>query len=190
MLDPKIELLENLPIFRGLSQKQLGSIVEVTTKAFFEAGDNLITKDFPGATAYLIMTGAAKCLHFPGTPAASGQIGAGSLVGELAMLVDTVHSLTVQAKVRVRALALRREALKRAMERDPEIAQQISDNLLLRLQSFARDLHRLDDFLAQVEAAASLEAACREPLAVAQAEAFPRLPHFPPLSGRKLRRSG
>ena len=151
MLDPKIELLQNLPIFRGLSGKQLGSIVDVTTKVFFEPGDNLIAKDDRGDNAFLIMTGAAKCLHFPGMPAASDRIGPGSLVGELAMLVDTVHSLTVQARDRVRALALHREALTYAMQCDPAIAQQISDNLLVRLQTFARDLRRFDNFLAEIE---------------------------------------
>ncbi|MGO8952892.1 MAG: cyclic nucleotide-binding domain-containing protein [Rhodomicrobium sp.] len=190
MLDPKIGLLESLPIFRGLSGKQLGSIVDVTTKAFFEAGENLITRDYPGDTAFLIMTGAAKCLHFPGTPPASDQIGPGSLVGELAMLVDTVHALTVQARVRVRALALHREALKSAMECDPAIAQQISDNLLVRLQTFARDLRKLDDFLAQVESPAYLEGGGTERYPAGHASAFSRLPHLPPPIEQKLRKTG
>ncbi|MGO8778589.1 MAG: cyclic nucleotide-binding domain-containing protein [Rhodomicrobium sp.] len=151
MLGSKIELLEDLPIFRGLSATQLGSIVGAGAKAFFEAGDNLITKDQLGNTAYLILSGTARCVHFPGTPAAGDKIEPGSLVGELAMLVDTVHTLTVQAKVRVRALALTREALKYTMERDPAIAQQIADNLLARLQTFARDVRRLDKLLANIE---------------------------------------
>jgi CRP-like cAMP-binding protein len=151
MLDPKIGLLEDLPIFRGLSGKQLGSIVEVTTKSFFEAGENLITKDHPGDTAFLIMTGEARCLDFPGAPAGGDCIGPGSLVGELAMLVETVHSLTVQARVRTRALALHRDALKYAMDSDPVIAQQISDNLLAKLQSFARNLRRFNDHLAMYD---------------------------------------
>ena len=37
------------------------------------------------------------------------------------------------------------------MQRDPVIATQISDNLLVRLQSFASDLRRLDNYLAQIE---------------------------------------
>ncbi len=151
MLDPKIGLLENLPIFRGLSRKQLGSIVDVATKAFFDAGDNVITRDDPGHTGFLILSGTATCLHFAGRPATGASIGPGALLGEMAMLVDSVHALTVQATVRVRAMAIHREALKRAMQQEPAIAQQISDNLLSRLQSFAHDLRRLDGALAHTE---------------------------------------
>ncbi len=176
MLGSKIELLENLPIFRGLSTTQLGWIVSAGAKAFFEAGDNLITKDRPGDTAYLILSGTARCVHFPGTPAAGDKIEPGSLVGELAMLVETVHTLTVQAKVRVRALALRREALKYTMELDPAIAQQISDNLLARLQTFASDVRRLDNLLAHIENSSFFEGGVHGRLAEGAARQVPQLP--------------
>ncbi len=182
MLGSKIELLENLPVFRGLSEKQLGIIVGVAVKAFFETGENLITKHEPGDTAYLILTGSAKCLNFPGAPAAGDKIEPGSLVGELAMLVGTVHALTVQAKVRVRALALKRQALKQAMESDPAIARQISDNLLVRLQAFASDLRRLDNFLANIEGSPLLEGSVygwQPP--EGRVAAFPRRLPLPPL---------
>jgi CRP/FNR family transcriptional regulator, cyclic AMP receptor protein len=180
MLGSKIELLENLPIFGGLARAQLGSIVDAASKAFFEAGDNLITKDQPGDTAYLIMTGSARCVHFPGTPAAGDEIEPGSLVGELAMLADTVHAMTVQAKVRVRALALRREALRRIMVRDPVIAQQISDNLLARLQTFASELRRLDNLLANIEGSPLLEGDVYPRLTERRMPAFPRAPQLSP----------
>jgi CRP-like cAMP-binding protein len=150
MLDPRL-LLENLPLFKGLSWKRLGTIACTGKKVYFEAADNLIVKDDAGDTAFLILTGTAKCLHFPGAPAASGSIGPGALIGETAMLVDTVHSFTVQAEERLRALALHREALKQAMELDPVIAQQISENLLARLQSIANELRQVDVLLAKAE---------------------------------------
>ena len=186
MLASKIELLYNLPIFKGLSGKQLGLIVDVATKTFFEAGDNLIAKDQPGDTAFLIMTGAAKCLHFPGAPAASDRIGPGSLVGELAMLVDTVHALTVTARTRIRALALHREAIKQAMERDPVIAQQISDNLLLRLQTFAQELRRLDDLLAKYEVTETLHNNSRGFVTEAPVAHSARSLQIPPIFKQKL----
>ncbi len=188
MLGPKIELLENLPIFGGLSKAQLGSIVNAAPKAFFEAGDNLITKDQPGDTAYLIMTGTAQCLNFPGTPAAGDKIEPGSLVGELAMLAETVHALTVQARARVRALALKREALRHTMKRDPAIAQRISDNLLLRLQTFASDLRRLDDFLAGIEGSRRFEGGVYGRLM--ETRGVPGRPQLAPLFEQKSRKFG
>lgn len=154
MLGDTIELLEALPIFKGLSRRQLGNILDVASKVYFEPGENLVTRYSRGDTAYLILTGAARCLGFPGNPVSSETIGPGCLVGELAMLSETVHSLTIQAKVRARALALRREDMRWVMQREPGIAEQISENLLTRLQDFASDLRRLDDFLAYIEDAA------------------------------------
>jgi CRP-like cAMP-binding protein len=185
MLASRIELLERLPFFRGLSGEQLDLIAGVSKKAFFEAGENLITKDEPGEAAYVIMTGIARCLDLPGAPASEAQIGPGVLVGELAMLADTVHAFTVQAEERVRAIALRREALKYVMELDPAIAQQIAGNLLTRLQAFGRELRKADDFLAQVNTAAE------EPR-IARPRSFwaSILPDVWPASERETRRSG
>jgi CRP/FNR family cyclic AMP-dependent transcriptional regulator len=188
MLGSKIELLERLPIFTGLSQKQLGSIAGVSEKAYFLAGENLIAKDEPGDRAYVIMTGTARCLHFPGAPASADQIGPGMLVGELAMLVDTVHALTVRAKDRVRAIALRRDDLARVMERDPAIAQQIAGNLLTRLQDLGRDMRKVNDFLARVETAAGEYRIAA--LDGAGAAPFAHLTPFPSILEQKTRRSG
>ncbi|MGO9372577.1 MAG: cyclic nucleotide-binding domain-containing protein [Syntrophobacteraceae bacterium] len=178
MLGQKIELLEALPIFKGLSRRQLASILDVAAKAHFEAGDNLAVRNSRADTTFLILTGAARCVDFPGNPAACEKVEAGSLIGELAMLVEIIHSLTVQASVRLRALAFRRNAMKSVMLNDPVIAAKISGNLLTRLQTFAADLRRLDSFLAHVEGATPLvygihapEAASRGLLAAAARDA-------------------
>ena len=166
----KIELLEKLPIFKGLTKAQLGSIVDAGEKVFFETGENLIVKGQQGDTAFVIMTGTARCLHFPGTPSPNDPIGPGSLVGELCMLSETVHALSVRALERVRALAIGRDALKGVMQADAAIAQQISDNLLGRLSNIARDLRRLDGFLSQLE---STEAEQRAGTGAKEASSFP-----------------
>jgi CRP/FNR family transcriptional regulator, cyclic AMP receptor protein len=150
MQDPKIGLLDQLPLFKGLSPKQLHAVVGISRKAFFEPGDYLIRANEAGETAFLIMTGFARCLAFP-KGSSSSRIGPGTLVGELAILVDTIHSFTIQATERLRAMAIHRRALQRAMEKDPAIARVISDNLLLRLRAVAHDLRTVDVLLAKAE---------------------------------------
>ncbi len=182
MLGHTIGFLEALPIFRGLSRRHLTYIFDVAERILFEPGDNLIVKNRAGDAAYLILSGAARCPGFPGTPSASERIGPGCLVGELAMLVETVHSLTIQANMRIRALAFHRDAMKWLMRRDPVIAEQISDNLLVRLDSFARDLRRLDNYLAHIEEIAPVDygiCTLPEPPAVARL-LLPHLPSNPP----------
>jgi CRP-like cAMP-binding protein len=75
----------------------------------------------------------------------------------MAMLVETVYSITIVAEERVRALAIGREALLGVMEEDPSIAQHLAENLLGRLSALAQDLRQVDAQFAVLEA--SLDAA-------------------------------
>ncbi len=179
-----IELLETLPLFKGLSWRQLSRILDVAEKVYFEPGEDLITRNCKGHAAYLLVSGTARCLDFPGTPAASETIGPGCLVGEVAMLIETVHAMTIQARTRVRALEFSRASVTWAMQRDPSIAERISENLLERLQSFASDLQRLDDFLSYIEDAAPLVYRIRT--LPEQRAAPPPLPDVPTVPLRRL----
>jgi CRP-like cAMP-binding protein len=75
----------------------------------------------------------------------------GSLIGELAMLVESTPTITVKAKVRVRAIAIGRAELYEVMEADPSIAHHFSQKLLERLTALANDLRRMDTQFAAVE---------------------------------------
>jgi CRP-like cAMP-binding protein len=156
MLDSNVELLRALPIFKGLGEKQLTAILEAGKKVYFEPGQLLTRKDGAGDCAYLVLSGSVRCAGFPGMGIQSEPIGPGALVGEMAMLVETVYPLTVEASERVRALALRRSRLTRVMQRDPGIARQLADNLLLRLRSFAKDLRDFELLLEKKDSAAPL----------------------------------
>jgi CRP-like cAMP-binding protein len=151
MLDPNIELLQAVSLFRGLHEKQLRAILEVTQKTFFQSGEELIAKDEIGNTAFLIISGSARCYSVQYAPAAEDILERGALVGQFAMITETVHNFSVRAIERIRALAIRRAALRKVMEADPLIAQQISDNLLIRLRSLASELRQFDGRLAGME---------------------------------------
>ncbi len=153
MLDPNIELLQTLPLFRGLPDKQLRAILAAMQKTFFQAGEELITKDQIGNTAFLMISGTARCYDLQYGQALKEVLQRGTLIGELAMIVETLHNFSVRATDRVRALAIHREALRTVMEADALIAQQISDNLLLRLRGFSSELRKFDRRLAVMESA-------------------------------------
>lgn len=154
MLEKNIELLEQLPIFQGLSHEQLEAIAACATKAFFQQGEAIVTEGEAGETAYIILTGKAGCPVRDGDESFEEDLWPGTLIGELAMLVETVYPLTVTAKERLRALAIHREAFHEVMERDPAIAHHISDKLLVRLYGLAEQLRTVDEKLAAIEEAA------------------------------------
>jgi CRP/FNR family transcriptional regulator, cyclic AMP receptor protein len=154
MLDQKMELLQSLPLFSGLSEDLLSAIADIGRKSFFEAGDNLVTEGEAGSIAYLIMTGKAGCQRREGAEFIDEHLWPGTLVGELAMLVDTVHNVTVTAKERLRALAFHRESFYAVMEAHPDLAQHIAEKLLVRLHGLASEIRKVDAKLAELEKAA------------------------------------
>jgi CRP/FNR family transcriptional regulator, cyclic AMP receptor protein len=154
MLDRKIELLQQVPLFAGLPVSQLEAIAGAGKKRYFEANENLITQGEKGEAAFLILSGKAGCLRSLYNEALVEDLWPGTLVGELGMLVETVHAVTVTASERLRALAIGREAFRAVMEENPAIAKHISDQLVIRLHGLAAQLHEVDNRLAKIEKAA------------------------------------
>jgi CRP-like cAMP-binding protein len=151
MLESKVELLEKVPLLQGLMPEQLGAIAQIGTKKYFESGEPLIQEGVKGEASYLIITGKASYPRIERDQSFEQDLWPGTLVGELAMIVETVHPMTVTAKERVRALAFDRDGFRKVMESDPGIAQHIAEKLLVRLHSLAADLRKVDHFLERLE---------------------------------------
>ena len=156
-LDSTVEMLEQIPIFNGLSHLQLTAILSIGKKTFFTEGQNILEADKTGEAAYILLSGKAESkVGEPGAEMTETLL-PGSLLGELGMLVEMVHTMTVVAVERVRALEITRAALLTVLEADPTMAQHFSDKLMQRLQDLANELMAVDAQVAAIEA--SLQAA-------------------------------
>jgi CRP-like cAMP-binding protein len=151
-LDKNAELLGKVPIFAGLEPEQLSVIVTKGKKTFFEAGALIIASGESGQTAYLILSGDAVTRPPQGSELAPEKLGPGTLIGETAVLTETVHSLDVVAQERMRTLALWRDDLFEAMEADPSIAYSLAEKIRERLMFLARDMREVDARFALLEA--------------------------------------
>jgi CRP/FNR family cyclic AMP-dependent transcriptional regulator len=150
-LETNSELLGRVPIFDGLSKEQLTAIANKGKKTFFAEGADILTAGGKGDTTFLVLTGLAVTDPPAGSKLEAELLEPGSLIGELAMLVESTPTLTVRAKVRVRALALCRADLYEVMEADPSIAHHFSQKLVGRLALLAVDLRQMDTRFAAVE---------------------------------------
>jgi CRP/FNR family transcriptional regulator, cyclic AMP receptor protein len=150
-LETNAELLGRVPIFEGLSPEQVTAIANRGKKTFFAEGAPIVKAGDKGDTSYLVLTGLAATEPEAESGLEAEMLEPGTLVGELAMLVENTHTLTVKAKVRVRALAITRADLYELMEADPSIAHHFSQKLVARLAELATDLRRLDTQFAAVE---------------------------------------
>lgn len=138
-------------IFQGLSPLQLTEIVRHAERVVYRPGQYIIAAGTPGDAAVVIVAGDAVRLldGNVGDGAFHAQsIGPGSILGELAMLVEHEHGATVVAHTTVRALRITRDALQAQMLDDPDLAGHFVDRISERLNRVADELRRLDHVLA------------------------------------------
>lgn len=138
-----------LPIFHGLSDQRLSRIARAAERVVFQPGDTIQRSGESADAAILIVSGKAVIVE---TDAALWQVHgepvvAGSLVGELAMLIDTQSTTTVIARSSVRAFRIPRDALRSLMETDPAIADHFVGKLSERLSILADEMRRIDGLL-------------------------------------------
>jgi CRP-like cAMP-binding protein len=150
-VETNAELLGRVPIFQGLSPVQLMTIARYGTEVCFGEGTPILQAGNRGEAAFLILSGFVAPEQSFEAMFATDVMGYGTLLGELAMLVETTFTLTVIARWPVRALRLSRATMYGLMEEDPAIAHHFSGKLLERLRRLARDIRRADAHFAAIE---------------------------------------
>lgn len=92
---PREQALSNVPIFSGLTKKDLASIQRMMSKMPIAAGEEFITEGSVGRSAFIIVSGDASVWK-GGKLVAS--VGPGALIGEMALLAGTPCNATVKAE--------------------------------------------------------------------------------------------
>jgi CRP-like cAMP-binding protein len=147
-LDQLLTSLERVPLFAGLTPQQLGEIARQAERITFRAGEVITRAGERGFGAFLLVAGRAECADDHGEPTPEDVVAPGSLIGELAMLVEHAYGTTVIARERVHCLKILRLALSNQMLKDPALAQHLERQLAWRLERIAEDMRRIDHMLA------------------------------------------
>ena len=143
--DSLLTPLVRVPLFNGLSKSQLQALADAAERVAIDAGTTIIAEDQAGDAGYLLVKGRAARVDGVGRPIEPLQLG--TLVGEMAMLIDTRHTVTVIAIEPIKALKLTRASMLAAMQADPDIAAHFVTKLTARLRLLAEELKAVDDGL-------------------------------------------
>jgi CRP-like cAMP-binding protein len=147
-LDIVVQSLLTVELFAGLKPRQLAEIARRSDRIVYRPGQAIITDGEAGDAAVLVVKGDAVRLgDGPDQPAQ--QVPEGALVGELAMLIETVHSATVVSRGVTRAIRIKRDEIREQIADDPDVALLLSNNLARRLTGVAAQLRAIDDALAR-----------------------------------------
>lgn len=147
-IDALVQPLRRVALFQGLRPLQITEIARRAERIVYRAGQSIIEEDAIGDAAILIVSGDAIRTSGPHGSELTEPLAPGTLVGEMAMLVEVQHSSTVIARGQVRALRITREDLRRQMEEDPALAEHFVAMLSTRLHKVSEQYRAIDRQLA------------------------------------------
>lgn len=141
--------LSQIDLFQGLSPEQLIEIARKAERITFRAGETIVRAGREGDAAYLLVSGAAVRVAGPDLGEVAEPIAPGSLIAEMAMLIDHVYGSTIMASTPIRALRLTRAAMLERMQADLSLADHLVARITERLTAVAAELRQVDDTLQQ-----------------------------------------
>lgn len=126
----KITLLQRIPLFEGLSQRQLGQIARLADEADVPAGKRLATAGGVGREMFIIVNGEASVR----TRKRTVRLGAGDFVGEMSLIDGGLRSADVEAATPMRLLVVSSRDFWSLLEAAPTLSRKIMQTLSRRLR--------------------------------------------------------
>jgi CRP-like cAMP-binding protein len=143
-LDAVVAPLMRVRLFQSLSDAQLLAIAKRTERAMFRTGSRIAEAGQEADAAILIVDGPCARIDAGANAAGGTWIEPGSVIGEMAMLVEHEFGATVVAEGTVKALRLPRAAMLELMQADPDLAERLISVLADRLHAVAEQMRAVD----------------------------------------------
>jgi CRP-like cAMP-binding protein len=140
-LDDDIRALERTPLIGQIGREPLRLLAFSSEARRLVEGETLFERGTVADGAFVVIRGQVR-LTRPGGGA--GQVvGPGALLGELALLTETVRPTTAVAAVPSLVLAISRTLFGRVLEEYPEIVVAVRAHLVKRLRADQAELTRI-----------------------------------------------
>ena len=124
--------LQTVPLFSGLSKKELGAIAGIVKEVHASSGDVLATEGEHGVGFFLIVDGTARVVLNGRT---KRRLGAGDTFGEIALLDGGPRTATVVAETDMTLLGLTAWAFKGVLAEYPSITLKLLEEVASRLRT-------------------------------------------------------
>ena len=123
-------MISGVPLFAGLSKKELGQVASIADEIDFRAGRTLIREGERGREFFILLEGSAEVTR-KGKVLATG--GAGDFFGEVALVCDVPRVASVTTTSPTRALVVTAHGFRALVKRTPEIALKVLEAVGERL---------------------------------------------------------
>jgi signal transduction histidine kinase len=129
------DFLKKVPLFSGLSAKDLRRLCELAGEVQLKAGEELFGEGSLGTRAYIIIEGQIEIIKLTdGTNVLLAVRGPGELIGEMALLEDAPRMASARVASNCRLLAIDREQLEELLSSSPSSAQAMLRTITNRLR--------------------------------------------------------
>ncbi|MEW5990334.1 MAG: cyclic nucleotide-binding domain-containing protein [Chloroflexota bacterium] len=132
MPDPKLRLLRSIPLFEGLSERQLEQIARMVDEVDVPAGKVLMRQGEPGNEMFIVVSGSFT-IDRDGN--VIRECSAGAALGEMALLSEGLRTATVTANGPGRLLVAGHREFHALLDVAPEIARHLLVNLARQLRA-------------------------------------------------------
>jgi CRP/FNR family cyclic AMP-dependent transcriptional regulator len=144
---PLMKKLMQIPIFRGLSEEEAASIIELAEEASCKKGDTLFKEGEEGDALYVVLEGSVQVLKKDrtGTNQELAKMGDGSVLGEMSLVAGSANrSATALALTDVKLVRVSSERFSKLLKANTVGALKVVHNLA---QVLSRRLQLMDEKL-------------------------------------------
>ena len=123
-----VDELRQVPLFSGLSQRQLKQLARNFTEREFRPGTSMVRQGEMSGVGFFVITGGEASVSVDGMEVA--RLGPGDHFGELALISEQVRSATVTAEGPLQCLVMAFWDFRRFAKENPDVTWKLLQHLV------------------------------------------------------------
>lgn len=137
MADDRLEALRKVPLFSGLTDTELETLLQNSEERTYRPGQDLVTQGDVSGPFFLLLAGRCQ-VTVAGLP--RRVLGPGQYFGDMSLIDGQPRSATVRAETEVTGLAIDAEGFFRILESNFGVTRKLMANLSRRARAAEREL--------------------------------------------------
>ena len=132
-----VALLKTVPLFRGLTDKELNALARYVREDTWKADEDIVVEGDTGGPFYLIVAGQARALI---GGRSRSTIGPGQSFGEISLIDRGPRSATIRAVTEVQTLAISSWNFLSMLEDNWKLAQKVMIELCRQIRALDKQV--------------------------------------------------
>jgi CRP-like cAMP-binding protein len=146
-IEDDIAFFERVPTLHTLGRPALRILAIGAESRYVNDGEVLFSAGEPADSGFVVQQGAFNLTNHPSEGGSSVTVGRGALIGELALLTETVRPVTATAREPSTVLRIPRTLFLKMLEGYPDAAKSLRDFLATRTDQSTREIYSVRTIL-------------------------------------------